>query len=613
MSGPFAPPEGDGGSLTSAARTMNNVGTDVSHDTNKVKGAVATAQSDWRAKREGDFSSGMFGISAQLVLTEDAVGRVATVMGQYAKALAAATSEVAHLKSQADALQARIDKVPKGAQHGPLLPGGDDPVVLAVQLQALQTRATGVKTALSKLAGQLAAAIDEQTNKLAPRGASLDPAAIRRQVLHTLDVDKLGPNGSGLNLKTAWSIMGTAKVQGQQVLDLVEDNKDGEQAGGPTTRLPTNVAELQQLLDAARADGVAPMHYGALLHQYWVAKAAQRAGIDLDGWDPRKGVDGNRSTISAVYNFYGSLYLKNPRLQWAGLANLVGPTFAGGFMDLDEFKHLATELGKPIDKLPGFVRAALPPELQALDMVSHLSASELGWYEHKFMAMQKHIFFDIGAQHEAYIDGGTTATNELARAGLIDRATSLAWQQIPHGDAAHLRAATTQFANREQNTVIADQYDQMANHDKPIGPVMTYLMTSVGSASLPGTKTPGQYKPLTLGASESLSGPLGIGHEKVSATVTTPLPAFNIADRRARWDYIRHDTLPAYYNLLDKNGGADARTLIGSSIDDRIQQQRLGNRIPQLLHDGLTDWGLEVDNEVGAFGVTVGSREHVGR
>jgi len=38
-------------------------------------------------------------------------------------------------------------------------------------------------------------------------------------------------------------------------------------------------------------------------------KAANDAGIDLNSWDPQKGLDGNAKNVSAVYNFYGKLFL----------------------------------------------------------------------------------------------------------------------------------------------------------------------------------------------------------------------------------------------------------------------------------------------------------------
>jgi hypothetical protein len=616
MGDPFDPPAGDGGALISAAKSMSNVQSDLSSDITKVKGGVALAQEDWTAAREQDFATGAFGIQTQLVLTEDGVRNVAKIMDTYGRALKAATTEIAHLKTQADALKTQIKQAsepPAGPGHRPDIPGGPgDTSGLQYQLGQLESQALGAKTALTKLAGQLAAAVDTQTTKLVPGGASMNPAAIRRAVLYGLDVTDIGPNGTGLNPTRAWAVMSTATWQGQQVLDLVEDNADGEKAGGPSTYLMTDVGELQQLLEAARADGIAPRDYGTLLAQYWAARAAQQAGIDLDAWDPSKGVDGNSATISAVYTFYGKLFLNDPKLQWAGMAAMIGPSFAGGFMDLDMMKDFANDLGKPINDLPGFLKDALPPQLQGLGEISKLSASELGWYEQKFLAMQKHIFFDQGAMHMAYTHGGLGNISEMYQAGLLDSNAMTAWDDIDSGDPTLISQGNELLLSREQNQIIANQYDQMYNHDKPIGPAMTYLMTVVGSASIPGTRTPGEYSPLKFGGSVTMPGPIPFAtSETVKGEVTTPLPDFNIANKTSRWNYVVNDTLPAYRTLLAEHP-EQARQILETPVDQRIAQQRLLNRIPQLLDQGLTDWGVEVDGDVDAFGVHVGGGVHVG-
>ncbi len=610
MADPFAPPTGDGSSLATAARTMAAFGSDVSGDVNKIKGAVKTAQTDWHATRETDFSNGMFGIQTQLVLTEDGIRNVAVLMGQYAKALQTATTEVANLKTQADALNAKITKAESPQKPG--VPSAQpDSSGMRAQLVGLESKATSTKTALTKLSGQLAAAIDAETNKLVPRSASLDPAAIRRQVLSQLGVTGMGPGATNLNATQAWAVMNTATWQGQQVLDLLEDNSDGEHAGGPSSYLTTNIGELQQLLDAARQDGIAPPRYATLLAQYWASRAAADAGINLGTWDPSKGVDGNRSTISAVYTFYGQLYLNDPKLQWAGMAAMIGPSFAGGFLDLGMMKKIAQDIGKPINDLPGFLKDALPPELRGLGDISNLSAKEFAWYEQKFLAMQKHIFFDQGSMHEAYTHGGLQNISEMYRAGLLDTKALTAWTDIDSSDPNLISQGNGLLLDREQNQIINDQYDQMYNHDGPIGPTMTYLMTVVGSASIPGTKTPGEYKPLKFGASETVSGPFGIGHETVSGEVTTPLPDFNVANKDQRWDYVTHDTLPAFRKLLAEHP-EQVRQILQTPIDQRIDEQRLYNRWPKLVDNVVTDWGVEVDGDVGVFGIDVGGGVHIG-
>jgi hypothetical protein len=604
MGDPFAPPPGDAPGMGTAAGTLGTVSSDLSGDVGKVKAAVGTARSDWRAARETDFASAVFGVQTQLILTMDATQSVAGTLKTFAKALETATTEVADLKAQAARLSTSLQR--ERAKPTGILTG----LELEIQIGALEGRANTVKADLDTLAGQLAASIDAETSKLVPFGAWLSPDQIRRRVDSQMGVSALGggaPNG-GLTTAQAWTLMGVARRQGEQVLDLVEDNRDGEQAGGPVTGLSTNITVLQDLLDAAREDGIVPTRYAGLLAQYWAVRAADKAGIDLDAWDPSKGTNGNRSTISAVYSFYGNLYLNDPKLQWAGMANMIGPSFAGGFLDLDMMKQIAHDLGGPLDDLPGWAKGMLPPPLSELSVISSMSSSEFKWYEDKFLAMQKHIFFDQGSMHEAYTAGGIQSINEMYQAGLIDTKALTAWTDIdnPQHDPQLISQGNLLLLDREQNQIINNQYDQMRNHDGPVGEAVTYLMTAVGSASIPNTRTPGEYKPWTFNLRATLPGPIPFAtSESVGVKVQTPLPDFNISNKDSRWDYVLNDTLPAYQALL-RDHPDQVRQIVSTPVDQRIDEQRLANRWPQLVGQ-LTNWDVTPEGNVSVFGVTVGN------
>jgi len=357
---------------------------------------------------------------------------------------------------------------------------------------------------------------------------------------------------------------------------------------------------LQALLDDARNDGFTPTRYAGLLAQYWAVKASVAAGIDLNAWDPSKGTPANMSTISAVYTFYGSLFLKNPNLTWAGMANMIGPSFAAGFMDLDSFRDIAKSIGDNINSLPGPVRELLPLELQGVAGLSELSASEFQRFEQKFLAMQKHIFFDQGSMHQAYTAEGLAAVQEMQQAGLIDQKALTAWTDIDSGRPDQVSAGNTLLLDREQNQIIFGQYDQMRNHDGPVGPAMTYLMTAVGSASIPGTRTPAQYSPLSFGGDITVPSPIPFVDETIGVHVSTPLPDFNISDKDSRWDYVTHDTLPAYQALL-RDHPDQVFSIVSTPVGQRIDQQRLSQRWPQLAEDLLTDWDVSVDAGIGTY------------
>jgi len=78
------------------------------------------------------------------------------------------------------------------------------------------------------------------------------------------------------------------------------------------------------------------------------------------------------------------------------MANMIGLAFAAGFFDLDELKDIAGAVAGRVHQLPGWAKAGLPPELQALSVLGGLTAADLRFYETTFLAMQKRIFIDQG-------------------------------------------------------------------------------------------------------------------------------------------------------------------------------------------------------------------------
>lgn len=342
---------------------------------------------------------------------------------------------------------------------------------------------------------------------------------------------------------------------------------------------------LRQRLDLLREAGVPPIDYADLLQRYWVAVAADKAGIDLSQWDPRRGAGELSDIIQAVYTYYGQLYLDHPHLQWAGMANMIGPSFAAGFFDLDLFRRIARDLaGNP----------AVPVDMRFL---AHASDAELKFFETTFLQMQKDIFFDQAMVHEAYLGGGLDAIRELEQAGLIDYGTSQAWRDIDHGwrtgDPSLVERGNTRLLLREQRDIIDLNYQRM--YQRPgTGPAFTYLMTAVGAPSIPGAQSFADYRPVVV--TVETPGPERIfGWDNPlqgEVDIRTPFPAGNIADFDDRWTFITEDTLPAYQQLL-REDPARARAIIASDVGDRIDDFRLHHRIDELLGHYLGDWGIE--------------------
>ncbi|MGH3322547.1 MAG: hypothetical protein ACRDN9_20695, partial [Streptosporangiaceae bacterium] len=355
--------------------------------------------------------------------------------------------------------------------------------------------------------------------------------------------------------------------------------------------------ELGRLLDLARRMDLDPKDYKQLLQTYYVTKAAEKAGIDLRGWDPSKGASELRDTIEAVYAYYGRLYLDHPYMKWAGMANMIGPSFAGGFLDLSLIRKVADAAGGPLADLPYGVGNALPGPLGDLHRLSNLSEADVRFFETTLLGMQKDIFVDMAASHEAYLEGGMGAIREMADAGLFDDGDAdqavRSWQQIDEGrrtgDNAMLNAGNRGLLYREQHDIIDKSYQTMYDH--PVtGPVMTYMMGAIGAPSIPGAEGLGEVSPLELRLRASPI-PLGPSPEVV---VQTPLPDGNIADFDTRWGLIEEDTLPAYLGVVDGDP-AQAEEIIGSDVHDRIEEQRLVHRVDDIAGRFATDWDVRIE------------------
>jgi len=354
--------------------------------------------------------------------------------------------------------------------------------------------------------------------------------------------------------------------------------------------------------------GLSPQEYRDQLRQYWLDQALAHAGIDPNTWNPAAGSEANRHTIEAVYTYYGQLFLDHPELQWAGMANMIGPSFAAGFFDLASMRDVAGKVDHAIDRLPPGVEDALPPGVRQLGDLAEATDEDLAFYETTFLTMQKDIFIDQAVMHEAYLQGGLPAIEDLRRAGILDDHAVEAWRTLHEGavtgDRALLAEGNTELLHREQWQIIPRYYDEMRNHE-PTGEAMTYTMTLIGQATIPGTHFYGEVFP--LGATIETPGPEHLGtpssvfgvpvpHVSVdnplqgTVTIETPLPDGNISDRVDRWNLITHDTLPAYQDLL-ANDPERARAIIATPVDQRIDASRLEHRIDDIAGQ-IDNWSI---------------------
>ncbi|WP_245717632.1 hypothetical protein [Nocardia jejuensis] len=369
-------------------------------------------------------------------------------------------------------------------------------------------------------------------------------------------------------------------------LDLPSTNGDGSGGGGLDPALPLDPAELRTALDQARAAGVAPQRYATLLHQYWLSVATSNAGIDLAAWEPERGVPANSATFVQVYVNYLRLNNAHPDYYWLGLAGLAGGSFASGFFDMGDVASIISvpgihQLGSAVADLlrgtPPELLNLLPTDLRLLGTEGErLTAADLTWFQTRLMIMQKHIFIDQVPMHEAFAAEGLAGVEEMYRAGVLDLNAVTAWREIAEGTPEGLADAALRMTDREQNQIIADQWDVTSQGRGVMGRVMTYVSTIAGKAAVPGVRAPGVFAPVTI----------SVG----SLSLRAPLPNFNWADRDTRWHYITNDLLPRYLELSADQ--AVARPVLAEPFSAKLAQGRMLARLPDLLADLTAQWQL---------------------
>ncbi|KIS25463.1 hypothetical protein TV39_20645 [Arthrobacter sp. SPG23] len=289
--------------------------------------------------------------------------------------------------------------------------------------------------------------------------------------------------------------------------------------------------------------------YGQFLQQYWAESAMREAGIDPNRWNPSKGVDYNRADIYKVYAFYAELYKNDPRMEWIGMANQVGPTFIAGFEDLAVLRKAAAAGEDLSEQLDG----TDPAQRSWITLLASLGESDLAFYETTFLEMQKEIFSDIGSQHFAYQQGGMEEIKRMKDSGVVSPRMNTAWtsldsvprypgpegyHQLSPAQQAALHKASYSMADQEQNHVIADDYDNIRS--RPTGEAFTAAMTWVGDPSIVGAKSYYEQFPAAEPYFDiSRFPPTGID-----------IHLGNISNRDDRWALIDQDTLKAYEDWL---------------------------------------------------------------
>ncbi|MCM6777432.1 hypothetical protein NDR87_29215 [Nocardia sp. CDC159] len=368
-------------------------------------------------------------------------------------------------------------------------------------------------------------------------------------------------------------------------LDLPLVNRNAAQGpGGVDPELPYDGAELARLLDEARARGVAPTRYAALLYQYWLVDVTNKAGIDLAAWNPRAGVQANRDNLIKSYRYYEDLQLAHRELQWAGMGGQVGADFGGGMIDFDLMTNIydlpglsdaARTVVGAVEQAAGPQAVAMLPEgLRALALAGpRLTPEDLRWTLGMILVMQKNIFSDLMPMHDAYVTGGLPALAEFEAAGLFGADIMNAWRDVASGDRDRIAAGNGVLLRREQQWAVGAQWDETRAYKGSIGEAITYLSGAAGSPSVAGVVPPREFRPVRIPFIANNGAPMEL---------VLPLPSWNWASFDDRWDYITTELLPKYKFQVENNWPALEATM-RTPYEAQLESHRPLLNLPQLL------------------------------
>ena len=561
-------PEGDPGSLSSAARTVGSGADSLRTAATRLE-AEAGAAADWRGQAAAAFRGAVAQDRALMVKGASALEQAAAALKRLSTTLSDAQELVRELARE-------VTEAEEAAEHA----------AARAAIARMSAIAAGAELAL----------------------AGPDPgAALRNAAADASDDAAVAETAAGDARAHAEAVRARNTRRAQ---DAVDDVLREDRATAAALEAAASEAPLAGVPVGAPtpATEFAQVTLAGLSIEQWREIAYWRAGIDPDEWRPEDGLLENDAIVQAVYRYYGDLYLDHPELQWAGMANVVGPMFYAGWQDMYAVRGLSDEgqrarylselVGLPT--LPGWVYDAgdqiadvVPGGfLSPVDLAEHLTDEELEWYEDRFMGMQKEIFDDLAWQHEAYVLGGVGLMRDIHRnnPSEVDTRQLQAWEDIASGDPDRVAEGNTQLLRREQLEIIQDDYDDMRGHHGPVGDVATYAFSVMAENPVPGGQAYRDYDPITIEADIgppdlTFGVPFGPSWTWDSPDYhleqELPLPAGNLSNFEDRWGWIENDMLPRYQELLQDPEAT--RAIVSSDVAARAEDFR---KLPDLPYPG---------------------------
>jgi hypothetical protein len=332
----------------------------------------------------------------------------------------------------------------------------------------------------------------------------------------------------------------------------------------------------------------------AALHETWLRRVTDTAGIDLDAWAPRAGVAANTTNLERSYDRYLAFQRDHRELQWAGMGGLSGADFGGGLLDMDIMATVYRINGvQPLAQqiVAGIRDAAgqdavdrLPSGLRALATMPELTSSDMDYIIGEILVMQKAIFCDLMPMHQAYVDGGLPALQEMADAGVFGPEIMDAWRDIASGEPARIAAGNEVLLHREQLTVIGERWDAVRTYRGNLGEALTYATTMVGSPSVGGVQPMRSWRPIHF--TRQLAG-------GKTAQVTVPLPDWDWSNFDERWDYITDQLLPGYTDQVTHHWDA-LNIQLNTPMALQMQLHRPLANLGAIAEDAATTFTVEI-------------------
>ncbi len=562
-------PEGDPGSLSSAASTVGSGADSLRTAATRLKGEAGAAEG-WQGEAAVAFRAAVAQDHALMVEGAGALEQAAAALRRLSTTLSDAQQLVRELARE-------VVEAEEAADHA----------AARAAIARMSALAAGVELAL----------------------AGADPGvALQNAADDASDDAAVAETAAGDARAHAEAVRARNTRRAQEAVDdvLREDRATAAALDAATSAAPLAGVPVGA---PTAATGFAQVALAGLSIEQWREIAYWRAGIDAGQWRPEDGLLENDAIVQAVYRYYGGLYLDHPELQWAGMANIVGPMFYAGWQDIYAIRQIAdpAERAEYLSRWVGL--PTLPDQaydaadavshvipggfLNPVHLAEHLTADELEWYEDRFLMMQREIFDDLAWQHEAFVLGGAPLMREIASRNpseLLARDVD-AWEDIGSGDAERIQQGNADLLLREQERVIQDDYDAMRDHHGPVGDVFTYGFSTMAENPMPGGQAYRDYDPIELSVDLAPSipvgplGPLGphfdVDVADVEVHQTLPLPAGNLSNFDDRWGWIENDMLPRYQDLLQDPDAT--RALVGSDVATRAADQR---KLPDLHYPG---------------------------